>query len=494
MTQPALALSIQPLSTTLRMHGRHDPSTSYSLSGTVDVRLADHNGVHMDQRGMSVLLTSLIVTFHGQATHTQLSHPRLFNTARTFNLCSISEELIKEPAVLHFNEINHDNNEPLFYDQQSYSNNQRKESPVNHYSVIFDLLTIPGWLPASISAKHSLPHHTAIEHPWNISHAVSSTSYSLSAVASYRILRTNALPPKQPRIFQPQYPSLFPAANGNRRREDDALLENAEQESAELGLACLLNTCNPLSTLALTLSSHFGTDSVIDYERIENVCEEDESPASTSTTNAAAAANPVEITLVRHLVELPPASSAQQPLGAAAPEAHKQRFPSTRYTIKPDSTSSVSPIPSELVSRLQLSVELPAFVDVSEPSLDVCMRMRLLPESQEASTTTTTPIGRLRATHVEIDAEEHATFRTKRDEGYGGRVGVHFGDQQEQDQTTATNGPVDLSSESTGSAAPKRSSRPTWLNTAFGAIRGAMTSSFSSRLVYANATNDASPD
>ncbi|KAG9053635.1 hypothetical protein FS842_007615, partial [Serendipita sp. 407] len=342
----------------------------------------------------------------------------------------------------------------------------RKESPVNHYSVIFDLLTIPGWLPASISAKHSLPHHTAIEHPWNISHAVSSTSYSLSAVASYRILRTNALPPKQPRIFQPQYPSLFPSANGNRSREDDALLENAEQESAELGLACLLNTCNPLSTLALTLSSHFGTDSIIDYERIEDVCEEDESPASTSTTNDAAAANPVEITLVRHLVELPPASSAQQPLGAAAPEAHKQRFPSTRYTIKPDSTSSVSPIPSELVSRLQLSVELPAFVDVNEPSLDVCMRMRLLPESQPASTTTTTPIGRLRATHVEIDAEEHATFRTKRDEGYGGRVGVHFGDQQEQDQTTATNGPIDLPSESTGSAAPKRPSRPTWLNTA----------------------------
>ncbi|KAG8807613.1 hypothetical protein FRC17_004381, partial [Serendipita sp. 399] len=214
-------------------------------------------------------------------------------------------------------------------------------------------------------------------------------------------------------------------------------------------------------------------------------------------TTITSTASPVEILLVRHLVDPMPLNTPP-PLNRSP--SSPPLFPPTRYTIKPDA-SSVSPIPSDLISRLQLSVDLPAFVDIREPSIDVSMRMRLLSDEENGNSSSSTNKGTFRATHVEIDVEEHATFRTIRDEGYGSRFGMRFEGQveaEESQRVVAASTMMDAAGTRTttaGSTSPlaltsARASRSSWWNTALRSVRGALTSSFSSRLVYATGSDN----
>lgn len=131
---------------------------SYSLSGSVHLKLSKTSSLFpsgiLRRSGTptttNVVLTSLIVTFEGKSEHQQEGGN--YSAAR---LCTVSQQLLTSPITLQ-----------LSNDESSHA---------SHYDIIFDLLTIPGWLPATFTGTDSTYN------------AISSTSYSLFATATYHI-------------------------------------------------------------------------------------------------------------------------------------------------------------------------------------------------------------------------------------------------------------------------------------------------------------------
>ena len=89
-----------------------------------------------------------MVTFEGKS-----EYERAGEAYSAVRLCTVSQQLVNAPITLQINDGHH----------------------ATHYDIIFDLLTIPGWLPPSLNAIDS------------DSYVTSSTSYSLFATAIYHV-------------------------------------------------------------------------------------------------------------------------------------------------------------------------------------------------------------------------------------------------------------------------------------------------------------------
>lgn len=127
--------------------------SSYSLSGTVNLNISKNAssfaaGLARARSAKSIVLTSLMVTLEGKS-----EHERAGEAYSAVRLCTVSQQLVESPVTLHINDNHH----------------------ATHYDIVFDLLTIPGWLPPSFNAID------------NDTYLTSSTSYSLFATATYRV-------------------------------------------------------------------------------------------------------------------------------------------------------------------------------------------------------------------------------------------------------------------------------------------------------------------
>jgi hypothetical protein len=189
----------------------------------------------------NVLLTSLVLTFEGKSEHVI---PQIgYSAAR---LCRVEREIVAQPIVI--------------------STEGEQSADV---AVIFDL-TVPGWLPATTTARHGT--------------AVVSNSYSLFATATYRT--------------QVQAGFLWPR--------------------------CL--------------------------------------PAL--TRNSKVSAPRVEIEIVRHRVA-PPVNTT----GVFA------AFPSAAFAVTARA-GPASPIPNEVVSKMQILVSIPEFISTSDSTIPVSLKTR----------------------------------------------------------------------------------------------------------------------
>lgn len=399
----SLCVSVRPLSRTLYLHGTPDAATFYSLSGTVELSLDSSAAT-----SASLLLTSLVVKFVGRSQHTQHDKDALFSPLHgkdRLTLCSVTRELVDEPTMLDFTNT-------------SYSGDAAR------YSVLFDLHSIPGWLPPSAVAKHAIANDDELSDIL----ACSETTYSLTVHATYKVIEA---------------------------AHSDGLLQ-ADNATDSEGLACLLNACNPLSSLSTALSSSsrsYGPGPAYNAVNTQDM----DIVASLPTC---AATDVVPITVTRLLV---PSSLLSSP---GPRQIHQPPPPTTKYTITAHSTPS-SPIPDELCSRLQLVVSTPSFLSTSEDSLGFVVKMRLKPQEGESA-----DAGTLTVSHVDIDIEEHAAFRTRPEE-------VFVTCSRESGGARMTSEPVVLESTSTDS--PRQNNSRWWSS----ALR-ALSSSFSSRLVAAS--------
>ncbi|KIM33234.1 hypothetical protein M408DRAFT_326021 [Serendipita vermifera MAFF 305830] len=295
----SLSISLNPITRSLHMHGTAHTTSSYSLSGTVNLRLSKNTSTFpapfaRTRSAKAIVLTSLMVTFEGKSEHERAGEA--YNAVR---LCTVSQQLVESPVTLHINDNNH----------------------ATHYDIVFDLLTIPGWLPPSFNASD------------NETYLISSTSYSLFATATYRV-------------------------------------EGDSQSSSPFG--SILHGCLPQRS------------------KEHN-----------------AEAERVEIELLRHLVAVPPPRPTETSL-----------FPLTTFSISAQAKDS-SPIPNDIVSKLEILCSIPNFVATSESTVPITVKARFkgpLPEGAEQS--------ELSVESMEIDLDQHDHFRSKPDDQYTSRFAL----------------------------------------------------------------------
>ncbi|KAF9500538.1 hypothetical protein BDN71DRAFT_1139422 [Pleurotus eryngii] len=144
----SVSISVHPSSDGLVMYGEPDATTSYSLSGHVEISVSSSSSFFCGSRPVSLLLHSLVLAFEGQceiaSTQTGYAGARV---------CSITQELVPGAPI----ELDHiqfeDSNKP------------------SQWRVVFDV-NLPGWLPATgpFGADREL-----------------GTSYSLHASAQYTL-------------------------------------------------------------------------------------------------------------------------------------------------------------------------------------------------------------------------------------------------------------------------------------------------------------------
>ncbi|PVG01135.1 hypothetical protein CPB86DRAFT_839244 [Serendipita vermifera] len=181
----SLFVSLVPITRSLVLHEPSDERSHYSLSGTVQLStsrifsslpllhqariLVNSLDTGSQPVPLSIELTSLVVTFEGYA---ELLGGILGDQEETYNaarLCSISQELISVTSSVLIPLPSHDGKS-------------------DHYQIVFDLLTIPGWLPPSTRRAAKFTEDN--EAPLSPTSITSSIKYSLSATASYRVIQS----------------------------------------------------------------------------------------------------------------------------------------------------------------------------------------------------------------------------------------------------------------------------------------------------------------
>jgi hypothetical protein len=331
-----------------------------------------------------ILLTSLVVTFEGKA-----EHQRVGRTIKSVRLCQVSQELIDKPI-----ELSH---QPVYCDNDMSGDDANDDVGAGTgnettYGLIFDLLTIPGWIPATLRATDS-NNDTNDTHRSHITkysqQSASLTSYSLFATATYQV--------------------LYPETQLTWSDTFDAI---GFGEIGKLFQACVPMTVS--ESLAATSSRHDGNNSTVQ-------------------------ANPIDIEVVR-CISPPHRSCSPRTLTSNGNDAPKSLFPPTIYRISSHTKEGESPIPNDVVSKFEVVASAPRFVGMDESRIPITLKLRCDLGERTTSTTVsgelvdtgtadlnevsqpfaTNPIvdGTLAIQRIEIDLDQDEEYSTEVPEEY----------------------------------------------------------------------------